>query len=254
MKYQKVIAGLVGCIFSVAASASLVFDSTIQLSAQGFGSANRDLTIQGNGTESGCVGVSSTRTIVVGPAGCTGDAKIDPNGIIPTGGQEVQPATDAAKFGIPTIGNLGIISASQIAILFNATEPGSNSINVTDLTLNFFTSTGVLITSIDGSRNFANSFAGNGVAGFVFVVDAKEQIDLANTVFNRTDVNSIILSLNSTLTDAAGGPESFLIFKLPTATPIQQIPEPGSLALLGIGLLGAIVVSRKRKVSNRKSA
>ena len=114
MKYKKVIAGLVGCILSATASASLVYNSTIHVSGQGFGAVPRHLTIQATGnqnTESGCVGVNSSGAIVVGPAGCTGDALIAPNGVIPTGGDEPNPLSDNQKYGIPTLGSLGITNA-----------------------------------------------------------------------------------------------------------------------------------------------
>lgn len=254
MKYKNAIAVLVGCIVSAAASASLVYDATIHLTGQGFGAAPRALTIEETGrrtgTESGCVGVDSAGAIVVGPSGCNAtDAVIDPNGVIPTGGDEPNTHADNQKYGIPTLGSLGITNAGQIGILFNATEPGGDSINVTDITLNFFHSTGgaySLLTSLDGQQNFPNSFPGNGVAGFVFVVDAAEQIILNNTVFNQAGFQNIILSLNSTLTDVAAGPDSFLIFKRDGSTVIQAVPEPATLALLGIALLGGLAATRKR--------
>lgn len=261
MKYKKVMAGLVGCILSATASASLVYDSTIQVSGQGFGAVPRHLTIQEtgpgqNGTESGCVGVNSSGGIVVGPAGCTGDAQIAPNGVIPTGGDEPSPLNDNQKYGIPTLGSLGITNASQIGILFNATEPSGDSINVTDITLNFFSDTGLLLTSIDGSNNFPDppgSQAGNGIAGFVFVVDAAQQAILNNTIFNQVGFGSTILSLNSTLTNVAGGPESYVIYNRQGGGTIVEIPEPGTLALLGIALLGGLAASRKGLGRNQKA-
>ena len=260
MKYKKVIAGLVGCILSATASASLVYNSTIHVSGQGFGAVPRHLTIQANGgsTESGCVGVSSQGAIVVGPGGCTGDAVIAPNGVIPTGGDEPNPQNDNQKYGIPTLGSLGITDAGQIGILFNATEPSGNSINVTDITLNFFSGTGILLTSIDGSNNFPDppgSQPGNGVAGFVFVVDAAQQAILNATIFSQVGFGSTILSLNSTLTNVAGGPESFVIYNRGGGGggTIVEIPEPGTLALLGIALLGGLAASRKRLDRNRNA-
>lgn len=258
MKYKKVIAALAGCILSATASASLVYNSSIQVSAQGFGTAPRHLTIQAPGnqtTESGCVGVNNLGAIVVGPAGCTGDALIAPNGVISTGGNEPHPLSDNQKYGIPTLGSLGITNAGQIGILFNATEPNGDSINVTDITLNFFSGTGLhaFLTSIDGQQSFASSFPGNGVAGFVFVVDAAQQAILNTTIFSQVGFGSTILSLNSTLTNVAGGPESFLIYNRGGGGTIVEIPEPGTLALLGIALLGGLAASRKRLDRNRNA-
>ena len=156
----------------------------------------------------------------------------------------------ASQQGIPTTGSLGITTANQIAVLFNATEPNSDSINVTDLTLKFFTSTGTFLGAIDGQQNFASSFAGNGVAGFTFVVDQAQQ----------TFVNSLLalggagtkLALEASITNFAGGPESFLIYNLSTGAPNPPfvIPEPTTVALLGLGLLGFAASRRKSAKSN----
>lgn len=45
------------------------------------------------------------------------------------------PLTDKQKYGIPTTGSLGITSADQIAVLFNAAETSGDRIAVTDITL-----------------------------------------------------------------------------------------------------------------------
>jgi len=233
-----------GVLTANCASASLVYDSSIQLSAQGFGNAPRDLTIQHTGPaapndfESGCVGVDSAGDIVVGPAGCQlTDALIDPNGVIPVGGDEPSPLTDNQKYGIPTLASRGITDPSQIGILFNATEPSGNSINVTDITLNFYSPTGTFITSLDGQQAFPNSFAGNGVAGFVFVVDPIEQGVLQSTIFALPDFGSVLLSLNSSLTGATGGPDTFRIVNLSSPPTSGDVPEPATLLLVGLACL-----------------
>ncbi|HVF64178.1 MAG TPA: PEP-CTERM sorting domain-containing protein [Casimicrobiaceae bacterium] len=248
----RILIPLCAALLSASASASLIYQSGILLSAQGFGSAPRDLTIQEtganqDGSESGCVRPNATGTIVIGPIACTGaDATILGNGVIPTGGDEPAPLSDDNKYGIPTLGSLGITSASQIGILFNATEPAGDSANVTDLTLNFFSSAGVLLGSIDGSFNFPSTNPGNGIAGFVFVIDAAQQALVAPFIQPTT-----IVSLFSTITDISGGPETFTIVNLSTAPP-AKISEPGSLALLGVAVLGTVVALRRRRSEPRR--
>ena len=56
MKYKKIMASLVGCIISATASASLVYDSTIHVSGQGFGAVPRHLTIQATGNSNSPAG------------------------------------------------------------------------------------------------------------------------------------------------------------------------------------------------------
>lgn len=229
-------------------SASLVYDSTILLGSQGFGNAPRDLTIQATGrptgNESGCVGVLAG-TIAIGSGACIADATIAPNGVSNTGGDEPNPQVDDNKFGIPTLAELAINGADDIAILFNATEPGGDAITITDLTLKFFDANSNLLGAIDtaGAVQFLSTNPGNGVAGFVFRIDAAQQLQVANWITPTTR-----LALEASLTGASAGPESFMIVNLNAPPPggdPGDVPEPMSMALLGSGMT-ALVLFRKK--------
>lgn len=245
------VAGALGCVLPATAGASLIFDSSVVLSAQGFGNAPRDLTIQGKGNdknnpteaESGCVGVGSGGAIIIGPSGCPStDATILGNAVIPVGGDEPNPHADNDKYGDPTLGSLGILGASDIGILFNATEPGGDAIDVVDITMGIYSSTGTLLASIDGEQSFASTDPGNGSAGFVFKVDAIQQPLLDAAIFTPGNFGGYYLALQATLTGADGGPDTFRIVNLGaqecTGNCIQQVPEPSTLALLGITMVG----------------
>jgi len=220
------------------AAAGLIYDKSLVLSAQGFGNAPRDLTVQRTGSttspESGCISAAGG-VLSGGPAACLVlDAAMMGNGVVNAGGDEVNPLSDNQKFGIPFESDRGITSAQDIGILFNATEPAGGAVNITDLTLKFYLN-GILIGSIDGQQNFATTNPGNGVAGFVFRVD-QVQTPYVNGLLSQGNIQ---FALESTMTGTSGGPESFRIFNLngPEVIP-TGVPEPTSLLLFGLAALG----------------
>ena len=242
--------------FPQAASASLIFDSTIDVTAQGFGNAPRLLTLQergqGDDVESGCVAATSGG-ISIGSGACISDSQVfQGNGLTNTGGDEVNPQADNQKFGIPTIGELGFEDASDIGLLFNAVEPGGaakNDVNVNDVTLKFYLD-GNLIAAIDGSQNFPTTETGNGRAGNVFVVDAEQQAFLNSTVFSLPNFADVRLALESTISAAQAGPESFLAFNLNRSggsTGGTPVPAPAGLALFGLAAAGLLSRRSRRK-------
>ena len=146
------------------------------------------------------------------------------------------PLLDDAKYGIPTIGALGITSANQIGILFNATEPNGDSVNVLDLTLKFYSPAGLFLGAIDGEQNFLSSNPGNGVAGFTFVVDLAQQMQVNSWL--TAGGSGTLRALEASIGDFASGPESFLIYNLDG---VNVVPEPGTLAMLGLGLFLSLI-------------
>jgi hypothetical protein len=227
-----------------AASASLIYDSSVLAPAQGFGAAPRDLTLQATGqdtTESGGLAAGSGGVILFGSVIADGSV-YQGNGIsnLSGTGSLPSPRVDDAKYGVPTIGALGITSANQIGILFNATEPGGDSINVLDVTLKFYTSGGSFLGAIDGEQNFLSSNPGNGVAGFTFVVDQAQQAQVNSWL--STGGSGTTLALEASIGDFASGPETFLIYNLGA---VNSVPEPGTLALLGLGLMGVGLTRRR---------
>lgn len=228
------------------ASAGLVYDSTIQAPAQGFGTAPRDLTLQATGQstfESGGLAWDGT-AIVFGSVLANESQVFMANGVVNQSGTSSMPSplVDDQKYGVPTTGALGITTASQIAVLFNAAEPAGNSIDLIDLTLKFYSSAGSFLGAIDGSQSFASSNAGNGVAGFTFVVDAVQQATVDGWLaLGGADTR---LALEASMTGYAGGPETFLIYNL--APQVAAIPEPSTYALMFAGL-GAIGFMMRRR-------
>lgn len=231
------------------ASAGLVYDAAILTPAQGFGTAPRDLTLQASGQdtfESG--GLSWNGTALVFGSVLANEAQVFmPNSVVNQSGTTSLPSplVDNQKYGVPTTGDLGITKARQIAVLFNATEPNGDNVNVTDLTLKFYSSAGSFLGAIDGGANFATSNPGNGVAGFTFVIDALQQATVDGWL--ASGGAGTRLALEASITDFAGGAETFLVYNLAPDTPVASIPEPGTYALMFAGLGAIGFVARRRR-------
>ena len=228
-----------------AAQASIIYESTIYDTGTGFGAEPRLLTVQErgpgkDGSQSACVGVSGGAT-AVGSGQCIGDASVfQGNGVTNQGGDEVNPMRDGNKYGTPTIGEIGWDGAEDIGLIFNATEPGGNAITIDDVTLKFFLDD-ALLAAIDGSMSFDPTEAGNGVAGFLLSVDGAQQTYLNSIVFGSPNAGDIRIALETTMSGAAGGPESFWATNLGRtggSTGGTPVPGPAALGLFALGLLG----------------
>ncbi len=234
-KLPSFIASAVLALASIpTASASLVFDSGVVVTGAGFGNIPRDLTVQGQGndtTTSGCVGLNGSGNLTFGT--CISDNLVfDGNGITNVGGDEPPPLQDNQKYGAPTLLGLGITDASQIQIIFDATQGGGGSVTITDLTLKFYDSNGGVVGAIDGSQAFASTIPGNGGAGFAFRV-SNDELAQVNAFLASTSR----LALEASFTGTGGGPESFFIRNgAPGDTP--EVPEPGTWMMLGSGFFG----------------
>ena len=227
------------------AGAAIVYDSQVTFSSQGFGNANRLITLQHAGTESGCVGVSAGGAFVGGSGACIADALVhNGNNVTNTGGSEVSPLADNQKYGIPTIGEMGWKNAANIGLLFNAIEPSGDAINVLDVTLKFYNG-GTFLGAIDGQQSFASTIPGNGKSDYAFTVDAAGQAYLNSLIFAQQGFENYRIALETKLSGAAGGPESWNAVNLRTV----GVPEPATwgMMILGIGMMGGVMRRRQRQ-------
>ena len=237
--YRILSAGLIAAGFAAPASANLIFNSAITQQGTGLGAVSTVVTVldagaTGNGTESGCISASGSGTSFSCFNGLQGGDNQAINNLIP-------------------LSNItGISNAGQLALVINLNEPGNDGTAVlTDLYLAFFNPSGVLIGNHQylGPDLTLQQVAGIGGAGTVFTLDEAQRLTAASqcTVANGCRIGGgVQFGGGST----AGGPETvFLTFTTAGdggVVPPSAIPEPASLGLLGLGLLGLAGFRRKQ--------
>ena len=207
----------------------------------GFGSIQNLLTIStNNSTASGCSGPEA-----IGPGVC-------PDGFV--GGDESPPA-GSPKNETFVIADVG--SASDIGFFYNASQPGGGSVTLNAVAFSVFDSNGNIIGTVGGNiicdpNATAGTCAGGAVtldftepgvgnAGFLFSLTGQQ----ANQLEVLAGTNTIGFAAN--ISGEAGGLETFTLVDLNRDGEDPVIPEPGTYALMGSGLLGVLYWNRRRK-------
>jgi len=224
-----------GLAVSPAANASLVSLGAENFQGTGLGGVNTILTIESpanSSNETGSVGRSpgNLNDVVIG------DAK-----------------TGASQTQTRSLSSLGVTSAATLRVVFNALEPGNtaNSILLSNLVLSIYSSNGALLFNSGAFApvTFNDTFTGAGNSGFVFGLDAA-QASAAQAAAFGAGFGTNLVGLTATANNATGGFETFFVANGvpgggggPGGNPI---PEPATLALVGLGLFG-VIGSRRRK-------
>lgn len=238
--------GLLTLAITQYASASLVLVNPVEQSGTGLGAVFTVLTLNGeaNSTfETGCVAPSDSGTTVTGCG--------------------FENNTVQAQFSTPSIAEVGVTDLSNLLIIFNASEPGNAlEIQLNELVLTFY-------SSIDGDTSvhtlaepeaFATTASGTGNSGYQFRLD-EDQATAANTFVAANGGGAVRIGLGASVGcgdeedapaclegggEATGGLETFFVSSVSQdlgETP--EIPEPGSMALMGTGLSALALYLRK---------
>ena len=211
------------------ASATTIFLGPNPAGGTGLGTVETVLTLSSPGsstTETGCVRPSGSGSTT------TGCGFVDANVM-----------TGAGQIGTPTLGTIGATSASDLRIVFNASEPAADDITLNNLVLTIYSSTGTtLFTSgPSGPFVFPTTFSGTGNSGFLFGLDATQAAQAQAAAFGPGFANNRI-GLGASLSNATGGLETFYVGAVTQSVPV---PDGGSVAmLLGMAMIGLAGVRR----------
>ncbi|MDO8332205.1 MAG: hypothetical protein Q7T36_17200 [Fluviicoccus sp.] len=254
---SALVAAVLGLGYAGGASANLVFlfdsDNT---GGEGYGNVINLLSMQkpgGAGTgvdiEDGKVAWNGSVDVITST---TGFVLTDPN------------KTATHTFG--SVGLSGSTAASQLRLLWDPSETGSASgddTQVNSLILSIYAPGGgpALFTASLAAPVFHDHIVGPGlgVGDFVYGLDTAQAGTLQGLLTGIGDFSSYRIGLESNVSFVDDGPDTWLLARggpnEPPCVPSpannfcgqQQIPEPGILSLVAVGLLGTAAATRKRR-------
>ncbi|UVW29484.1 PEP-CTERM sorting domain-containing protein [Massilia sp. H6] len=204
-------------------------NDVVDLSGTGYGNVSSLLSLKPNGnntTATGSVTWTGTQDVVAG---------------------NVSPGV--SKNATYSFGQLNFASAADLRLIFNPNEPGNaatNGITLNSLNLTIYSATGAILysTGLAGPINYSATQVGNGNSGIVFVFD--------QTSLNAISAGNFFAATNrfglaASVANAQGSPDSFFtVAQDEGGGGSNQIPEPGSIALLGLGMIGMTALRRRR--------
>ncbi len=226
-------AAIVLTALSSPARADLVPFTNVQLTGQGIGSTLTVLTLQ------------------------NGSPTTESGGVLFNGTPFGNASTGASQTSTFTFATLGITNANQLGLVVNLAEPGSESppsvttasstlaanANLANaITLNVYSSSGVLLDQFSASTGLNLNQVGGGVggSGIVFHLTDAEAAQL-NAIL-AANAGTEVFTVGATFANAQGGNDVIQAVQLTTA-----IPEASTWAMMILGFLGVGFMAYRQK-------
>ncbi|HSB28164.1 MAG TPA: PEP-CTERM sorting domain-containing protein [Pyrinomonadaceae bacterium] len=138
------------------------------------------------------------------------------------------------------------IDSTNLAFVFNINQTGGDPlVHLDDFTVNFYSSSGSLLftasTAAGSEIDYMLVAQGTGGAGYLFTLTGIDQGTLAAFFANPDNCIGAVASVSGGVDD---GPENFYATR---TNAVQPIPEPATMTLFGLGLLGVASAVRKRR-------
>ena len=244
------------------ARADLVLSTLTLQSGQGYGNTTTILTVSGGnaGNEQGCFAYGE-----VAGAYQAANANLCNEGAA----NDLDNPLGPPKNQVVTLGSLGILNTSQIGLVLNLNQVSNTGMTVNDMNLSFYTTGGAVIFNASlpnnwctiaslcsGLNTFLNSVPGQGGNGYVFILDALQQAQLAaaitasGTSFANVLVGSganfgCVATAGPDCKVATTGAENIQLAQITGSTSV--VPEPSTTALMATGLIGLFGIARRRR-------